>query len=70
MLSTVLRAGHESTAGLSHLSTPDSILVGYQKLRRGRDEERRRLCYDQHHVWMVTVEVTLPDTQVNKGMRS
>ncbi len=28
---------------------------------RGSDEERRRLCYDQHHVWMVTVVVTLPD---------
>src|SRR5262249_13177309 len=24
-------------------------------------EEQRRLCYDQHHVWMVTVIVTLSD---------
>jgi len=27
VLSEVLRAGHESTAGLSPLSTPDSILI-------------------------------------------
>jgi hypothetical protein len=32
MLSEVLRAGHEPTARLSHLSTPDSILMSYQKL--------------------------------------
>jgi hypothetical protein len=32
MLSEVLRAGHEPTAGLFHLSTPDSILMSYQKL--------------------------------------
>jgi len=35
MLSEVLRAGHEPTAGLSHLSTPDSILMCY---RRGEAE--------------------------------
>jgi hypothetical protein len=29
MLSEVRRAGHEPTAGLSHLSTPDSILMCY-----------------------------------------
>ena len=29
MLSAVLRAGHEPTAGLFHLSTPDSILMSY-----------------------------------------
>ena len=28
----------------------------------GSDEVRRGLCYDQHHVWKVTVVVTLPDT--------
>jgi hypothetical protein len=27
----------------------------------GRDEERRRLCYDQHHVWAGTVTATIPD---------
>src|SRR5215471_4030514 len=27
---------------------------------RGSDEERCRLCYDQHHVETVTVVVTLP----------
>jgi len=32
VLSEVLRAGRESTAGLSPLSTPDSILMCYQKL--------------------------------------
>ena len=31
MLSEVLRAGRASTAGLSPLSTPDSILLCYQK---------------------------------------
>jgi hypothetical protein len=30
MLSAVLRAGHAPTAGLSHLSTPDSILMSYR----------------------------------------
>ena len=34
----------------------------YRKSCRGRDEERRGLCYDQHQVWMVTVVVTLPET--------
>ena len=29
MLSAVLRARREPTAGLSHLSTPDSILMSY-----------------------------------------
>ena len=33
VLSEVLRAGRESTAGLSPLSTPDSILICYQILR-------------------------------------
>ena len=32
MLSEVLRTGRESTAGLSPLSTPDSILMCYPKL--------------------------------------
>jgi len=32
MLSEVLRAGRVSTAGLSPLSTPDSILIRYQIL--------------------------------------
>jgi hypothetical protein len=33
VLSEVLRAGRASTAGLSPLSTPDSILICYQILR-------------------------------------
>jgi hypothetical protein len=33
VLSEVLRAGRASTAGLSPLSTPDSILMCYQILR-------------------------------------
>ena len=32
MLSAVLNMGPEATAGLFHLSTPDSILMSYQKL--------------------------------------
>jgi hypothetical protein len=39
MLSEVLRAGRASTAGLSPLSTPDSILMCYQKSHRGKDEQ-------------------------------
>ena len=35
VLSEVLRAGRESTAGLSPLSTPDSILICYRKLEKG-----------------------------------
>ena len=53
VLSEVLRAGRASTARLSPLSTPDSILMCYQKSSRGRDEQRRGLCYDKHHVWAV-----------------
>jgi hypothetical protein len=34
-LSEVLRAGRESTAGLSPLSTPDSFLMCYRKLEKG-----------------------------------
>ena len=34
MLSEVLRAGRESTAGLFPLSTPDSILIRYRKWSR------------------------------------
>ena len=29
---------------------------------RGSDEVWRGLCYDEHHVWMGTVVVTLPET--------
>jgi hypothetical protein len=39
MLSEVLRAGHEPTAGLSHLRTPDSILMSYVNVVR-RDGAR------------------------------
>jgi hypothetical protein len=39
MLSEVLRAGHEPTAGLFHLSTPDSILMSYQKSTHGGVDE-------------------------------
>ena len=39
MLSEVLRAGHEPTAGLFHLSTPDSILMSYQKSKYSGVEE-------------------------------
>ena len=35
VLSEVLRAGRASTAGLSPLSTPDSILMCYQQSRYG-----------------------------------
>jgi len=42
MLSALLRAGRSLTAGLSGLSSADSILMSYQKPSRGRDEER--LC--------------------------
>src|SRR4030095_4085857 len=36
VLSEVLRAGRESTAELSPLSTPESILMCYQKHRKGK----------------------------------
>jgi hypothetical protein len=29
----------------------------------GSDEVRRGLCYDEHHGWMVTVVVMLPETR-------
>jgi hypothetical protein len=32
-------------------------IMGLIRSYRGRDEARCRLCYDQHHVWMVTVGV-------------
>jgi hypothetical protein len=40
VLSAVLRAGRASTAGLSPLSTPDSILMCYRKSRRGVETRR------------------------------
>jgi hypothetical protein len=40
MLSEVRRAGHEPTAGLSHLSTPASILMCYGNLERDRHPRR------------------------------
>ena len=40
MLSALLRPGRYLTAGLSYLSTAESILMSYPKSRRGRDEER------------------------------
>src|SRR5262249_10281004 len=43
MLSEVLRAGRASTAGLSPLSTPDSILICFLYTRRERQ-------YCQYHV--------------------
>ena len=36
MLSALLRAGRSFTAGLSYLSTADSILMSYQKLPMAR----------------------------------
>jgi hypothetical protein len=42
MLSDVLRAGCEPTAGLSHLSTPDSILMCYQILQASAPLHRQR----------------------------
>jgi hypothetical protein len=44
MLSEVLRAGHEPTAGLSHLSTPDSILMCYQILKAPAHLPRQSPC--------------------------
>ena len=39
-----------------------SIVAVIRRCAGGRDEEQRGLCYDQPHVWMVTVVVTLPET--------
>ena len=39
MLSEGLRAGREPTARLSDLSTPDSILMSYQKLAKGLESQ-------------------------------
>src|SRR5262249_37974374 len=40
MLSALLRAGRSLTAGLPCLSTTDSILMSYQKLRQARRRPR------------------------------
>jgi hypothetical protein len=63
VLSGVLRAGRASTAGLSPLSTPDSILMCYRKRpRRDRPAggQREGFCsvhYKmQHEVFGVSVE--------------
>ena len=45
VLSEVLRAGRESTAGLSPLSTPDSILMCYRKWRGGGNLPLQRHFY-------------------------
>jgi hypothetical protein len=36
--------------------------TSYQIFQRQR-EARRGLCYDEHHVWIVTVVVALPETR-------
>ena len=38
-------------------------IVAVIRSYRGSDEEWRGLCYDEHHAWMVTVVVTLPETR-------
>jgi len=43
MLSALLSAGRYLTAGLSCLSTADSILMSYQKLRASAHLNRKRL---------------------------
>src|SRR5262245_31481697 len=38
-------------------------IQGVIRSPRGSDEVRCGLCYDAHHLWRVTVVVTLPDTR-------
>src|SRR5207245_1009520 len=52
VLSEVLRAGHESTAGLSPLSTPDSILICYPKLGKPCHSKPRQ------HIHYLRAEIT------------
>src|SRR5262249_39686586 len=40
-----------------------SIVPVIRSCAGGTDETRRGLCYDRHHVWMVTVGVALPATR-------
>jgi len=77
MLSEVLRAGHEPTAGFSPLSTPDSILMSYQKLSWGQREggtalgaraangylciRMARLCYDTPPVEVMPFPIDMPE---------
>jgi hypothetical protein len=48
-----------------HAGTTMPHLVDIVRVIRSRaggsDEQRRGLCYDQHHVWAVTVTVTIPE---------
>jgi hypothetical protein len=64
MLSAVLRAGREPTAGLSHLSTPDSILMSYQKLGRvlSPQAEVSTCCYP---AWMLDVRILIRASRLN-----
>jgi hypothetical protein len=52
MLSEVLRAGHEPTAGLSHLRIPDSILMSYgnpdNRLKSPRMATRSQHGFHRH----------------------
>ena len=38
----------------------EGLQGGESDKSRGRDKQQRGLCYDEHHVWRVTVVVTLP----------
>jgi hypothetical protein len=42
-------------------TTPSVTYKGLSEVTKGA-ATRRGLCYDQHHVWIVTVVVTLPET--------
>jgi len=66
MLSALLRAGHSLTAGLSCLSTADSILMSYQILEEqgaGRylSVPTAGLCYDTPPVEAMPFPIDIPD---------
>ena len=53
--------GRKQCARILKRNTGDIVAV--ISSYRGSDEAQRGLCYDQHHGWMVTVVVTLPETR-------
>jgi hypothetical protein len=65
-LSEVLRAGRESTAGLSPLSTPDSFLMCYQKYKPSGVEELVA-CTQIGAKWVTYLELVASFQESRRG---
>jgi hypothetical protein len=65
VLSEVLRAGRASTTGLSPLSTPDSILICYQKLSDAWGTRKRLIPLPPVRVCVVLGRATIDEVALS-----